>query len=161
VKMLLRGMLLAFSLAPLVLAAVVGWTIPTPDTAGQSKRGPSFSRDKVSTRGSARNDSLVREIETRAPFRANRRPVATKFRIEPTAGPAQALPLRPVLVLKGILWGPDPVILLDGLPQDLPQRLFRTGDTIMGLRVRKISRLGAVISGQDTTWELFLQKRDP
>jgi len=157
-KILLHGAFAALCLAPLALGVLFSrWASSTPSSG---------SRDDVENAPDPRErrawpasvDTVASHVVKRAPFRADRRAVVTPFRVREAAAAPVASPSRPNLVIKGILWGPDPLVLLDGLPDGLPQRLLRVGDTLGGLRVHKISPTSAVIKGMDTTWVLVLQR---
>jgi hypothetical protein len=105
-------------------------------------------------------DSILRMMEARAPFRADRRPPPTRFASGSTTTPAAPPSPRPQLLLQGIIWGDEPAIVLDGLPGGTPQHLLYRGDSVAGLRVVRITTSTAVVKGLDTTWVLSLRSHD-
>jgi hypothetical protein len=106
-------------------------------------------------------DSAMRHAVAAAPFRLRR--VLTSVRYDPVKAAAPAAPAvprtpRPVLVLSGILWSGTPVAAIEGIPGADGSRLLSKGDTIAGLRIRRISRTDVVVTGFDTTWVLTIRE---
>lgn len=99
--------------------------------------------------------AAVDSIVALAPFRSDRRPAVRGYDARPQDGAPPPTP-RPQLLLRGILWGDDPMVLIDGVPGEPIQRVLHRGDTVAGLRVRTITRDRVVITGMDTTWSLRL-----
>lgn len=109
----------------------------------------------------AQADSAARLVVTRAPFRLARRPSVVPYdpeaapRIDAPAAPA---PPKPTLVLTGIVWGSDPLAVLEGVPGTEGPRVVRKGDVAGGLRVMRMARDKVWISGFDTTWALEVRE---
>lgn len=104
-------------------------------------------------------DSLVGVAIARDVFRAGRRPAAIAY--EPAralASPEGPVP-RPVLALVGMIGGPTPTAVIEGVPGFDGARVLLTGDIVAGLRVRTIGADSVVISGRDTVW--VLRMREP
>ncbi|MEO8201002.1 MAG: hypothetical protein ABI679_10810 [Gemmatimonadota bacterium] len=89
---------------------------------------------------------------TRAPASAAYSPVPS----EPM--PVEALPPKPLLMLTGILWDRDPAAIVEGLPGVEGGRLLRAGESIGGVKVRRITEHDVTLSGMDTTWVLEVRK---
>jgi hypothetical protein len=160
VRLLLRGVVTALCLAPIALVALAS----RRDAAASALevRRPAVPRlPPQAATWPTSLDSVASHVVKRAPFRADRHPMLMRFQAQQIVGPSPPGRPRPALVLKGIIWSRDPVILVDGLPDNAPQRLFHVGDTLAGLQVRKISPTTAVIRGFDTTWVLSLQRPAP
>jgi type II secretory pathway component PulC len=109
-----------------------------------------------------RPDSLLHIASARAPFRAARVPSRVPFdpagNVPASAPPASAPTPRPVLVLSGIVWGPDPSAVLEGVPGSEGARVVRRRDRVGGLAVRSIERDRVIISAPDTTWTLHVKE---
>ena len=88
-----------------------------------------------------------------APFRGDRRPSHVRFGTNTVLG-AESRAARPVLGLRGILWGARPLAILEGLPGTEGQMVVSAGDTVGALVVRRIAPTRVVISGMDTVWVL-------
>lgn len=90
------------------------------------------------------------------PFRVSHQPSSVPFG---AATPVLAQGLsRPTLALRGIVgssggWS----AVLTGIPGHDGTVLLRAGDTIAGLRVRRVAAGSAVIQGRDTLWTLSLE----
>lgn len=103
-------------------------------------------------------DTLVAAAIRRPLFRPARRPAAVGFdpaRSEQAAsetGAPQAE--RPPLAVSGILWGPEPAAILEGLPGTDGSTVLRQGETVGGIRVSRIEQGRVVLVGRDTTWTL-------
>jgi hypothetical protein len=105
-------------------------------------------------------DSLVRLVSAHAPFRASRKLAIVRFDPQTgrqTAGnqPAAA---KPMLMLSGIVWGTEPMAVLQGLPGIEGSKVVRRGDVIAGIRVSRIDHKRVWLSGLDTTWLLGLRE---
>jgi hypothetical protein len=124
-----------------------------PGGAG-SLNPPTASESESSTGWLLQADSGAGPIETLAPFRADRRPAQVRYRLNDDAASSPLASVRPVLTLRAILWGVEPIIVLEGLGDR--QRLLRVNDTIGGLQIVRIGRFGARIAGLDTVWNLRL-----
>jgi hypothetical protein len=108
-------------------------------------------------------DTLVATAVRRPLFRPSRRPAATAFdpaRPEQAAPEASAPPAeRPALAVSGILWGPEPNAIVEGLPGVEGSTVLRRGESVGGIRVMRIEQRRVVLVGRDTTW--VLEVRDP
>jgi type II secretory pathway component PulC len=104
-------------------------------------------------------DSLVRLIVNHDAFRVTRAPAPIAFNsLPPEATPIEVPPPKPQLLLTGIVWGKDPAAIVEGIPGTEGSRLLRTGETIGGLHVRRITEHNVTIAGMDTTWVLEVRK---
>jgi hypothetical protein len=94
-------------------------------------------------------------------FRADRRPTAVAYDPERGANPASPTPVlsRPTLALTGLVWGPAPEAVIEGLPGTGGPRILRPGEVVAGLRLIRMTPTEVVIVGMDTTWTLTV--RDP
>lgn len=128
-------------------AAVLGLEEPVP--AALSTAGPRLNRDSLSLLATARN-----------PFRLTRAPAPVVF--DPVAqslgGPPTPRPPRPLPILAGLLLGPSPGALIDGIPGTEGTRLLRIGESAGAFRVRMITPDSVVLEGADTTWSLKLRR---
>ncbi|HEU4648238.1 MAG TPA: hypothetical protein VFS33_04200 [Gemmatimonadales bacterium] len=109
------------------------------------------------TRTAARFDSLLRAAAARAPFRSNR--VAAAIAYDPDRPPQPGMPTpppapKPTLALSGIVWGTAPAAVLEGVPGVDGPRVVRAGESVGGLRVKRIRRDAIVVVGLDTSWTL-------
>jgi hypothetical protein len=113
----------------------------------------------------ANADSLARSIQGRDLFRLARRPAAVAFDPDRSAGapaaPVAPPPQRPAFVLAGLILGPVPGALLDGLPGIEGTRVVHEGERIGAYIVRRIATDSLVIAGPDTTWVLKLRRAFP
>lgn len=106
-------------------------------------------------------DSAIRTALAAAPFRARRTPASVRYdpvRAAEPAVPAAPKPPKPALVLSGIIWGETPAAAIEGIPGVDGTRLLTKGDTIAGLRVRRIGHSEVVVAGFDTTWVLTVRE---
>jgi hypothetical protein len=105
-------------------------------------------------------DSLVTAVVGRDPFRLGRRPATVAF--NPTAGPeTRTLPPsrpRPPLRLVGLVDGPRPQALIEGLPGTDRARALSQGESVAGVRLVGIGRGVARLAGMDTLWVLTLRR---
>ena len=103
--------------------------------------------------------ALDSALVMRDPFRPARRPAAVAFDPAPATEVSQAPPPpKPALVLTGLLWGADPAAVVEGLPGAEGPRVGTAGDTLAGLRVRRIMAHSVLITGMDTTWTLTVRQ---
>ena len=104
-------------------------------------------------------DSLLRGVVEVAPFRLIRRPAAAAYQVGGTDVAADApVTQRPVLSLSGIIAGRHPAALLDGVPGRTGSVLLQLGDTVAGLRLRRVGLDRVIVTGMDTTWTLTLRQ---
>ena len=66
---------------------------------------------------------------------------------------------KPLLVLVGIVAGPEPSAVIEGFPGVEGARVVRIGDEVSGLKVTRIWETNVRIVGMDTLW--VLQVREP
>jgi len=102
--------------------------------------------------------ALDTALALRDPFRPARRPAAAVYDPAPApVVPPEPPPPKPALVLTGLLWGPAPTAVLEGVPGTDGPRVLAAGDTLGGLRVRRITAHSVLITGMDTTWLLTVR----
>jgi len=106
-----------------------------------------------------RRDSLVQVVTARNPFRVDRSVAAAAFNPQTAAGaaPAPPAPPRPTLILAGILSGPEPAALIDGIPGQGATRVLRVGERAGDFVVRSIADGQVVVAGRDTVMTLRLR----
>jgi hypothetical protein len=75
-----------------------------------------------------------------------------------SAAAAVAAPPKPALVLTGIVWGTSPEAVLEGLPGVNGARVFRAGDIVSGLVVKRIEHGRVTVVGLDTVWVLTVRQ---
>lgn len=114
----------------------------------------------VSVAEQAQPESLATPLVGKDPFRVVRRPSPVSYDPVRFAQPAASRPPMPALALLGIVWatGRNPTALVEGIPGVDGPRPVEQGDTVGGLRVRKILRDRVVITGFDTTWTLTVRE---
>jgi hypothetical protein len=103
-------------------------------------------------------ESLGAAAAGRDLFRADRRATEVAYDAARSTMPPAPAPVRPVLILSGIVWGPVPEAVLEGLPGTDGPRVVRTGDVVARLTVRRIEPAEVVIVGMDTTWTLKVRE---
>lgn len=104
------------------------------------------------------NPSLE-QVVARDPFRVRRAPAPVAYdpiRVE--AGPPPPPPPNPALVLSGIVAGPDPSAVIEGLPGIEGPRVLRPGERAAGIVVRRIEADRVVLVGFDTSWTLTVKE---
>ena len=106
------------------------------------------------------SDSLVRQVIARTPFRAARSPAVRPYDLNHGAVEVVEAPQvsRPRLTLAGIVWEPEPVAIIEGLPGGDGGRVVRRGEVVGGLKLKRIERNRVVITGLDTTWNLSVKE---
>ena len=134
------------------LAVVLPRQVPSMAPAPAHPVGQS---DAIGEAGNS--DSIASAVAAAAPFRMRRSVSTVSYdprRVgEPPALPADAVP-KPSLVLAGIVWGARPSAVIGGIPGAARARVVERGDTMAGLKVRRVERERVVITGYDTTWNL-------
>ena len=103
-------------------------------------------------------DSLTVVARQVAPFRPDGRPSRVAYdpgRSEVAAQDYQTP--KPVLVLTGVMEGVEPLAVLEGIPGREGPALLGVGDTLAGLKVRRIREGKVTITGMDTTWVLTIR----
>jgi hypothetical protein len=99
-------------------------------------------------------DSAARVVAASDPFRLDRRPSSVPYRSDLEGVVPPPKPPKPTLALEGLVGN---AALLDGAPGHGATAIVHVGDTLGGLRVRRIGHDTVVISGVDTTWHLTLR----
>jgi hypothetical protein len=121
--------------------------------------GPKLSIQEKELRHSANLLTMSNVIVTADLFRLARRPAAILYGADPMVISTVApVPPKPRLTVSGILGGPPWDALLDGIPGTTTGVLVREGDTLSGLRIRRVTRDSVEVSGRDTTWHLGLKE---
>ncbi|HTA74327.1 MAG TPA: hypothetical protein VK733_08655 [Gemmatimonadaceae bacterium] len=147
-----RGLVLAAII--LATLACVSWytSVPSPVPVAQSSAGD------VADIGVTRPESVdayAREVAETDPFRLDRRPASVAYRPDLEGVSPPPKPARPQLALAGLVGG---AALLDGVPGRPATVIVHAGDTLGGLRIRRIGRDTVIVSGADTTWRLTLRQ---
>ena len=145
---------LMITTATLAALAAVGWY-------SNVRAGASMSESLAGTAsdvGAAPPESIdvaAARVAATDPFRIERKPAAVAYRpdLEGVAPPPK--PPKPRPVLDGIVGG---AALFDGVPGQSATVILHVGDTLGGLRVRRIGRDTVVVTGADTTWRLTLRQ---
>lgn len=135
----------------------VGWAaavpIANPAQASVGSRAPTASLVLEAPRRVKWATAIVRL----APFRARRvAPVVAYDPQRQMTPPAQPLS-KPVLLLVGLVAGPDPSAVIEGFPGVEGGRVVRTGDVIGEMRVVRIGAENVQIAGMDTVWVLTVR----
>jgi hypothetical protein len=100
------------------------------------------------------------------PFRLANHPSTVRYdvRVESglgAIGGAIAAPMRPTLALRAIVGGPPWQAIVDGIPDQPPGTIVRSGATFGKLAVRSVGRDTVVIQAPDTVWKLTLSQAHP
>lgn len=74
----------------------------------------------------------------------------------PPPPPPLPSPTRPAWTLSGVLSGPNPVAILNGLSEADSTRLVQLGDTVEGRVVSRIAPDTIVLTERDSTWTFVL-----
>ena len=138
-----------------VPAGVAAWRpfrVVLPPAGSSGNRSVDVGRDTLAP------GSLTRGIVAHDPFRPERRPASVAFLVADPGSTAPPAPPRPVLVLTGIVWGPVPQAVLEGIPGTEGPRVVRSGDVLGELRIRRITTEVVTVTGMDTTWVLKVRK---
>lgn len=146
-----RGLTLSAIL--FIALACVGWLT----SASARAANPRTAIDRVSDLGVPPAESInaaARAAAETDPFRLDRRPSSVPYRpdLEGVAPPPK--PPKPALALEGLVGN---AALLDGVPGRSTTAIVHAGDTLGGLRIRRVGRDTVVVSGADTTWRLTLR----
>lgn len=147
-----RGLVLVAGL--FVTVACIGWytSVRHPEPLAWSNAG------EVTDVGVAPADSIdasARNVVETDPFRLERRPSSIVYQptLEGTTPPPK--PPKPQLVLEGLVGSSA---LIDGAPGHPVTAMVHAGDTIGGLRIRRVGHDTVVVTGADTTWRLTLRQ---
>lgn len=133
-----------------VIAPASGVVVP------RQEGGP--VRREVSRRAVA-VESLAVTARRVAPFRADGRPSAVAYDPVRSEAVPEYLPPKPSLALKGILEGGASLAIIEGIPGRDGPVLLGVGDTVAGLRVRRIRDGQVTVTGMDTTWQLRIREQ--
>lgn len=143
--------LLGFGASALVRAAVTPFGSQGLSSAGLPKLA-------VSSREPYRAESLSVVVAGHDPFRQERRQAAAAYDPIGSNAPPPAAPPKPSLTLVGVVAGNDPTAVIEGLPGVEGPHVVRIGDTVAGLRVRRIDANSVRITGMDTVWVLAVRE---
>ena len=146
-----QGLLVATSV--LATIAAVGWFASEPNARSSASSGLGGVTD-VGVVAREVIDSSARVAAETDPFRLERRPTSVAYRpdLEGVAPPPK--PPKPVLVLEGLVGS---AALIDGAPGHPTTAIVHAGDTLGGLRIRRVGRDTVIVTDQDTTWRLTLR----
>jgi hypothetical protein len=141
-------------------ATVVGWRAATagPPRDARSAVPAAHGDPAVDSEGLR---TMAAQVAATDPFRLDRHPSSVPYRpgIEYVAPPAA--PPKPALVLKGTV-GADQsrgwAAMIDGVPGHDGTAVLRMGDTLGGLRIKRVGRDTVVVTGMDTTWKLTVRR---
>lgn len=106
-------------------------------------------------------DSIAGAVAQASPFRASRAAPGTGYdpgRRNEAAAPPPEVVAKPALQLVGIVWSARPTAVIAGVPGAPRAWVAERGDTMAGLRVRKVQRERVVVTGYDTTWNLRVRE---
>ena len=144
---------LTVTTAILAALAAVGWYSNVRAGASMTESLAATARDVGAAPPESIDVAAARVAET-DPFRLERKPAAVAYRpdLEGVAPPPK--PPKPQLVLEGLVGG---AALIDGAPGHPATTIVHVGDTLGGLRIRRIDRDTVIVSGSDTTWRLTLR----
>jgi hypothetical protein len=93
------------------------------------------------------------------PFRMDRRPPDVRFGVAPpVTAPAPPPAPKPTLALSGILWGREPMAIVEGVPGREGPVVIRPGDRVGPLEVVRIEADRVRIRGLDTAWTLTVRE---
>ncbi|HXB23553.1 MAG TPA: hypothetical protein VNV25_02365 [Gemmatimonadaceae bacterium] len=146
--------ILMIATALLGSVAGAGWYTSAPRSTRPSHTNTGDVAAVAAVQPESIDASLRTVIET-DPFRLDRRPSAIAYQagLEGLA-PAPRLP-KPPIVLVGLVGG---AALIDGAPGHVTTVILHAGDTIGGLRIRRVGRDTVIVAGSDTTWRLTLRQ---
>jgi hypothetical protein len=147
-----RGLLAAA--AGFAALAVVGWCASLPRSAPTPRTGVGDVAD-IGVAAPESIDAAARVVAATDPFRLDRHPASVAYRpdLEGVAPPPK--PPKPQLVLEGLVGG---AALVDGAPGHPATAIVHVGDTLGGLRIRRVGRDTVIVTGADTTWRLTLRR---
>jgi hypothetical protein len=153
-----RGALALAALAGAIASIAVVLRPAKLTAAPAAVRAPGESRGAEPP---AKLDSIADAVALAAPFRVSRSapgvPYDPERRNEAAAPALEAVP-KPPLQLVGIVWSTRPTAVIAGVPSVTGAWVAERGDTMAGLRVRKVERERVVVSGYDTTWNLRVRE---
>ncbi len=146
-----RGLMLGAVL--FATLACVGWLTSAPAHAVHSRT----AIERVSDLGVPPAESInaaAHVVAETDPFRLDRHPSSVPYRPDLEGVAPSPKPPKPALALEGLVGN---AALLDGVPGRSATAIVHVGDTLGGLKIRRIGRDTVVVSGADTTWRLTLR----
>ena len=141
--------------APFVIGA---WLLVAPATAAGTMTNRSGAGDRATPASPRPLDSLMTVARRTAPFRPDGRPSRVAYDPSRSAATPEYAPPKPALVLTGVVGGEKPLAIVEGIPGRDGPALLGVGDTLTGLKVRRIKERIVTISGMDTTWVLTVRR---
>jgi hypothetical protein len=147
-----RGLMV--SAVVLAALAVVGWYANVPPRV----LGSSIAISGIVDNGvppAESIDAAARTVAQTDPFRLDRQPASIPYRPDLEGVIPPPKPPKPQPVLAGLVGA---TALLDGVPGHAATAIVHAGDTLGGLRIRRITRDTVIVSGSDTTWRLTLRR---
>jgi hypothetical protein len=141
----------------LATVASVGWYASGP-RAGSVTPSRAIGAADIGVARPESIDAAARAVAETDPFRLTRKPASVAYRPELEGVALPPKPPKPQLVLGGIVGS---AALLDGVPGQTMTAILHVGDTVGGLRIRRIGRDTVVVTGADTTWRLTLRQAWP
>lgn len=139
-------------------ATIVGWrratAIPSPDARGAV---PPARVDPAAD--SPALYASARQVAATDPFRLDRHPATVPYRAGAEYVAPPPAPPRPALVLKGTVgqsrgWA----AMIDGIPGRDGTVLVHSGDTLSGLKIKRVGRDTVIVLGTDTAWKLTVRR---
>lgn len=94
------------------------------------------------------------------PFRLERRPASVAFSTTPLGPVLPQAPVGPTIhiALQGTIGGPPWQAILSGIPGHDGTTVVRSGDTLGGIAIRRVSRDSVVVRVKDSTWTVTLAR---
>lgn len=143
----------------LVPCTIALWSIVAPAAGAGVLRGAAAPVRQEAARRGVAVESLAVAARRTAPFRPDGRPTAVAYDPVRSEAPQVYAPARPALALNGILQGSAPLAIIEGVPGREGPVLLGIGDTVAGLRVRRIKDGQVTVAGMDTTWQLRIKEQ--
>jgi hypothetical protein len=137
--------------------AAAGWLIFAPQRGAAVVEGAGGVARSLSSPAAGSLDPLAGAAEKAAPFRPDGRPSRVAYDPARTATPDYAPP-KPALTVSGLVDGAVPLVVLEGVPGRDGPVLLGVGDTLAGLKIRRIKGGSVTITGMDTTWVLTIRR---
>ena len=159
---MLRGAWILFALASLA-AIPIGWRSgwPVAESPAISEESDVAEAATGSGASSEAGAGLLRLAGRMTPFRLLRSVPTSRYAGAVAAGtpvaPAPPAAPKPVLILSGILWGPSPEAILDGIPGQAGAVVVHPGMAVGALKVTTIERTRVRVVGMDTVWNLTVR----
>lgn len=94
------------------------------------------------------------------PFRLERRPASVAFSTTPIGPAVPQAPAAPTIhiALQGTIGGPPWQAILSGVPGHDGTTIVRSGDTLGGIAIRRVSRDSVIVRVKDSTWAVTLAR---